>query len=180
LKLPWRQQSADQANLPQEVQQYYQAEQRERMGVASLLALGTLIVTVLLAAGIFFGGRWVWRHTAERNRSKTNVATTGTVQAPDDKTSSSTTSSSTTNSSASSSTSTPVTSSSGSNNAASQPSSAATPSSPTSTPSQTTSTPTSTTTTALANTGPTSILPIALVSVIVGFGAAEWYQRRSS
>ena len=47
--------------LPEEVQQYYQAEKRQRTGVAWLLAFVTLLVTVLVAALLFFGGRWVYR-----------------------------------------------------------------------------------------------------------------------
>lgn len=54
-----KQQDAD--NLPQEVQDYYQAEKRERSGVAWLLALGTLLITIALALGLFFGGRWAYR-----------------------------------------------------------------------------------------------------------------------
>lgn len=47
--------------LPTEVREYYQSERRERTGLAWLLALGTLLVTFLIAAGLFFGGRWVYR-----------------------------------------------------------------------------------------------------------------------
>src|SRR4051794_18810319 len=86
MRLPWRRNQTDETTLPKEVQDYYQAEKRQRVGVASLLAVGTLIATVVLAVGIFFGGRWVWRHTV--NRPKTGD--TASVQAPDDKTSSST------------------------------------------------------------------------------------------
>ena len=50
-----------QANIPAEIQEYYQTERRERAGIAWLLAFGTLVVTVLLAAGIFYGGRWAYR-----------------------------------------------------------------------------------------------------------------------
>lgn len=49
------------STLPEEVKDYYQAEKRERAGVAGLLAVGTLIVTVVLAIGLFFGGRWLYR-----------------------------------------------------------------------------------------------------------------------
>lgn len=48
--------------VPAEVQEYYQAEKRERTGIAWLLALVTLVVTVLLAAALFFGGRWIYRN----------------------------------------------------------------------------------------------------------------------
>jgi hypothetical protein len=75
--------------VPAEVREYYQAEQRERVGVAWLLALGTLVVTILLALGLFFGGRWIWRSAFENDKQPTNVATqtskdkkTDTDQAP--------------------------------------------------------------------------------------------------
>lgn len=48
-------------SVPQEVQDYYQAEKRDRTGIAWLLALGTLVATVLLAVALFFGGRWIYR-----------------------------------------------------------------------------------------------------------------------
>jgi hypothetical protein len=46
--------------LPEEVREYYQSERRERAGVAWLLAVGTLLLTFVIAAGLFFGGRWVY------------------------------------------------------------------------------------------------------------------------
>ncbi|HTE21467.1 MAG TPA: hypothetical protein VK674_00310 [Candidatus Limnocylindria bacterium] len=51
-------------NVPAEIQEYYQTERRERAGIAWLLALGTLVVTILLTAGIFFAGRWTYRKVA--------------------------------------------------------------------------------------------------------------------
>ncbi len=53
--------------VPAEIQEYYQAEKRERTGVAWLLALVTLVVTVLLAAALFFGGRWIYRNVFQNN-----------------------------------------------------------------------------------------------------------------
>lgn len=56
---------ADQTDLPQDIQEeYYEPERKERSGVAWLLAIGTLIVTVLLATGLFFAGRWTYRQIA--------------------------------------------------------------------------------------------------------------------
>lgn len=57
--------------LPAEVREYYQSERRERAGVAWLLALGTLFLTFFIAAGLFFGGRWVYR-TVFNNDKGTN------------------------------------------------------------------------------------------------------------
>lgn len=50
--------------LPAEVQEYYQSEQQQRSGMAWLLGLATLGVTLLLTLGLFFGGRWVYRKVA--------------------------------------------------------------------------------------------------------------------
>lgn len=50
--------------VPEEIQEYYQTERRERAGIAWLLAFGTLIITIVLAAGIFFAGRWAYRKIA--------------------------------------------------------------------------------------------------------------------
>ena len=55
--------SRKQANSPhpEEIREYYQAERRERAGMAWLLAIGTLLLTFLIAAGLFFGGRLAYR-----------------------------------------------------------------------------------------------------------------------
>ncbi len=50
--------------VPAEVQEYYQAERRERTGIAWLLAVVTLVATLAIAAGLFYGGRWVYRQIA--------------------------------------------------------------------------------------------------------------------
>jgi len=61
----------NQTNVPTEIQEYYQTERRERAGVAWLLAGGTLVATVLLAAAIFFAGRWVYRTAFDNDDPKT-------------------------------------------------------------------------------------------------------------
>lgn len=58
---PFNRKKKAESDLPKEVQDYYQAEKRERVGVAGLLAVATLLVTVVLAIGLFFGGRWLYR-----------------------------------------------------------------------------------------------------------------------
>lgn len=74
VRWPWSRQPKDKSQLPgkvpEEVEDYYQSEKRERKGVAWLLALGTLLVTVLLAAVIFFGGRWVYRTVFDNDDSQ--------------------------------------------------------------------------------------------------------------
>jgi hypothetical protein len=49
-----------QSVLPDEVKQYYQAETRQRRGMALVLAVGALVATVAVAAGLFFGGRFIY------------------------------------------------------------------------------------------------------------------------
>lgn len=46
--------------LPEEVKEYYQAERRQKRGVAIGLALIALVVTVVVAAALFFGGRFAY------------------------------------------------------------------------------------------------------------------------
>lgn len=60
-ELPVVEQEKPTSNLPQEVQDYYESGKRERRGMVWLLGIGTLLLTLLLAAGIFFGGRWIYR-----------------------------------------------------------------------------------------------------------------------
>lgn len=48
-------------SVPPEVKQYYASEHRERVGLAWLIAFLSLIVTVAVVAGLFFGGRWAYR-----------------------------------------------------------------------------------------------------------------------
>lgn len=46
--------------LPDEVKDYYKAEQRERMGMAWLVAGGGFLITVAIVVGLFFAGRWAF------------------------------------------------------------------------------------------------------------------------
>lgn len=61
--------------IPTEVQDYYQSERRERVGVAWLLALATLVTTIVLAFGIFFGGRWGYRKFVKHTKPNTVAIT---------------------------------------------------------------------------------------------------------
>lgn len=71
-------------NLPVEVQEYYQSEKRQRVGIAWVLAAGTLIVTVMIAVAVFFGGRWVYRKIANKDNTTTTVVQNGVEQKNDD------------------------------------------------------------------------------------------------
>ena len=189
MKLPWKRKKSDDVSLPKEVQDYYQAEKREKVGVASMLAIGTLIVTVLLAFGIFFGGRYVWRHLMHPDKKSGD--TTATVQAPDDQTSS-TTSKASSGSTDSSSKSSSAKDKSGDSKPADKPSSQ--PSTPTNTANNGKESTSGTTTPAtsahtnstaanssnLPNTGPGNILAVMLGAISLSFVGAEVYLRRKA
>jgi hypothetical protein len=51
----------DQDILPDEVKDYYKAEQRDRVGMAWVVAVGGFLVTVAIVVGLFFAGRWVYQ-----------------------------------------------------------------------------------------------------------------------
>lgn len=62
-RLPWKRnkQPTVDVQVPPEVEEYYQSTQKDRRGTAWLLAFATLILTILIAAGLFFAGRWAYR-----------------------------------------------------------------------------------------------------------------------
>ncbi len=62
--------------MPAEVQDYYKAERRDKAGMAWLLAVITLIATIMIAAGLFFGGRFIYRAiTGNDDTSQTQTQT---------------------------------------------------------------------------------------------------------
>lgn len=69
-ELPVVEQEQPNSNLPKEVQDYYESGKRERRGMVWLLGIGTLLVTLLLAAGIFFGGRWIYRQLTNDDQAQ--------------------------------------------------------------------------------------------------------------
>jgi len=73
----------EQSVLPEEVQEYYQTEKRQRRGLAIILALVALLVTILVAAGLFFGGRWIYRKFDNKN-DKQAESSQGQVSTKDD------------------------------------------------------------------------------------------------
>lgn len=67
-------------NVPEEVKGYYQAERRERLWLAWLLAFTTLVVTVLIVIGLSFGGRWAYRKIANKDKKVDTTKTIGSNQ----------------------------------------------------------------------------------------------------
>jgi cytoskeletal protein RodZ len=74
----------DVSEVPAEIQEYYQTEKRERTGVAWLLALGTLLLTIGLAAILFFGGRWAYRAIVDNDNDTQETAQNESEQNPQD------------------------------------------------------------------------------------------------
>ena len=76
---PFDKKKKQQSQLPQEVQEYQQSIRKQRAGVAWLLAFGTLVVTLILAAMLFFAGRFIYQKIADRN-DNTNEGPSVTTQ----------------------------------------------------------------------------------------------------
>lgn len=75
MKLFSKKQKSD-TTAPAELQDYYQAENRERRGMAWLLAFVTFFVTLALVLLVFFAGKWVYQHF--KNKSKSPQTTSQT------------------------------------------------------------------------------------------------------
>lgn len=63
-------------NLPPEVQAYAKAERRERMGMAWLVGIVSLVVALIVFALLYFGGVWLYRKLAHKNSNQTNTSQT--------------------------------------------------------------------------------------------------------
>lgn len=63
--------------LPEEVSSYYQSERRERVGVAVIIGIAALIATLLIAAGLFYGGRYAYRQIKGSDTSTTSQQQAG-------------------------------------------------------------------------------------------------------
>lgn len=61
------------SSIPPEVQAYSQAEHRERMGVAWLVGVVALVISLFVLAGLFFGGRWLYRTIAGPSNKNTQT-----------------------------------------------------------------------------------------------------------
>lgn len=72
----------DKTTIP-ELQEYYDNQRSNRSGMAWLMALASLLITIGVLSGLFFGGRWVYRKIADRNDDKATeqvTTTTATTQ----------------------------------------------------------------------------------------------------
>lgn len=140
----------NQSVMPEEVRDFYASEHRDRKGMAWLLAVATLIVTFLVAAALFFGGRWVYRTVFDRDKDNGTATTQteqGEVRSPEESARSNSSSSSSEPSTSSSS------SSNSSSNTSNQPSSSSSSNSTGTSSTNTTQTPV-TGPSELVNTGP--------------------------
>lgn len=167
--------------VPLEIQEYYQAERKERSGLAWLLALGTLAVTLLLATGIFFGGRWVYRKTVNKApQTATNQAEQNDNKSRSDDDTSSTTNRDSTNSSSSA----PSATAPGTATTTTPSPSGSTPSSPTPQTSPTTPAPqvvATTQTSGLPSTGPGDVVAIfVIVSLAAAMAHRTFHATRNS
>lgn len=70
MKLFKRKTSINNSYMPPEVQAYAASEHRERMGMAWLVGIVSLIVSTILLVSLFFGGRWVYRKIAGTDTNK--------------------------------------------------------------------------------------------------------------
>lgn len=160
---PFNRKKSDET-VPPEVQDYYNAEKRERMGLAWILAFVTLAVTVLVVLGLFFGGRWAYRKITQKDKP---IVTT--VQAPQSPPSSS---NSGNNSSSGSSGPTRPSGNQGSTPPPAPSGSA------TNAPASQTSPPQGSNVAATPNTGPGDTLGVFVVATAVGIGLYQLRLRR--
>jgi cytoskeletal protein RodZ len=68
-----RKTQAEAEALPEEVKEYYESGRKQQTGMAWLLAFGTLVVTVVLALLLFFGGRWIYQKITNNDQPEAPV-----------------------------------------------------------------------------------------------------------
>ena len=174
---PFRRKPIDSKQVPPEVQQYYDSEHRERVGLAWLIAFLSLIVTIVVIVGLFFGSRWVYRKIANRNNTPTTAPEGTGLEQPAQPPAQSTTPS-TPNSLQPAA---PSQNQTGSSSSSSTGSSSSTSSSSTGTSSISTTIPsTATTKTNITNTGPGDTAAIFIGVTVLAAVAHSVYSRRKA
>ncbi len=68
--------------MPPEVQAYAVSEHRERMGMAWLVGIVSLIISTLVLISLFFGGRWVYRKIAGTDSTKPTPVVSEPTETP--------------------------------------------------------------------------------------------------
>ncbi|MDO8266039.1 MAG: hypothetical protein Q7T41_03800 [Candidatus Saccharibacteria bacterium] len=58
-----------------EIEEYY-ASKKTRNGMAWVMALGSLLITIGVMSLVFFGGRWVYRTLADKDKDEVKTVTT--------------------------------------------------------------------------------------------------------
>jgi cytoskeletal protein RodZ len=154
-------------NIP-ELQEYYASQSTESNAKAWFLAIGTLLVSIAVLGGLFFGGRWVYRKA-----TKKKATSTAQVVVADDSTSSSTSTPSSTSKAA-----TPTTPSTSAGSSSSSTSSTTTAPGVSPTQSAATNAAAQAATTTVPNTGPGNYLIAFFAAAFVGYLAKITSVRR--
>jgi len=139
------------AGVLPEIEEYYEAEKRDRTAVAWLMAIVSIVCVVALIIGLFFGGRFVYDRLTDDSTDSTEITERGTSIDTAEPAASSRPGSSAVTTTYTPNNSSPVATSAS-----------------TSTASSTASTTTTTQTSVkLTNTGPESVIPVFIVTVIL-------------
>lgn len=59
-----------------ELQDYYATQKKDNTAVAWLLAISSLLITVLIFVGLFMGGRWLYRTLTDKDQPNTTTTQT--------------------------------------------------------------------------------------------------------
>ncbi len=74
--MKWFNKKKTDSTLPPEVKAFSEAEHRERVGMAWLVGIISLIVTVLVLSLLYLGGAWMYRKLAHKDPKPENKPTT--------------------------------------------------------------------------------------------------------
>ena len=71
--------------LPEEVRTFTAEEQRERMGIAWMVGIISLLIVLLITIGLFFGGRWAYNKISNKDSKSSTSSTKTTKPSKEDK-----------------------------------------------------------------------------------------------